>query len=321
MGSDQSISGGAEQKTPREKARSMLMYVGAILGVFFILQGVLGLLIPPIDSHPAQAREMKVIAHRGGKGEFPENTMFAFRSAVALGVDALEMDVHLSADGRLVVIHDDTILRTTSGEGPVADYTLAELKEFDAGYWWPAGRKEDCEVCLQLPDEDFPYRGEGLTIPSLEEVLREFPDTPKIIEMKPEDPAVVAALGDLLTAYGQEDVAVVASFHASNLKAFRESYPDFATSAGQSEVTVFYALHFIGFGSAYPSPAEFFQVPINFGRLPVISRGFIEAARNNNIKVQAWTINERAEMNMLLDLGIDGIITDNPSLLLDVLGR
>jgi glycerophosphoryl diester phosphodiesterase len=322
--SDQVPESPQEAKTgpdPREKARRMLMLVALAFGVWFILRGVTGLLVPPVPDHPVQEVRMRVIAHRGGKGEFPENTLFAFRSAVAMGVDAIEMDVHLSSDGKLVVIHDDSVFRTTSGEGPVAELSLADIQSFDAGYWWPSGRKEDCEACLLIPDDEFPFRGRGIRVPSLEEVLAEFPDIPKIIEMKPEDPAIVSALGNLLRSYDQEESAIVASFHSANLKAFRQEFPEFATSAGQSEVTWFYVMNLLGFGTSYPSRAEFFQVPINMGRLPVITRGFLESSGVNNVRVQAWTINDRAEMEMLLGIGVDGIITDEPALLLDVLGR
>ncbi len=308
-------------KSPQQRARGLLRIVAIVLAAYFLLQGILGLLVPPVEPHPVQELNLKVIAHRGGKAEYPENTLEAFRSAVESGVDAIEMDVRLSADGIPVVIHDEDVYRTTSGEGAVSEYSFQELQVFDAGWWWPFERKPDCEVCAERGDDEFPFRRQGLVIPSLEQVFAEFPEVPKIIEIKPESPEAVRAVGDLLRRYNQENLSIIASFHDSNLKLLRDLYPEIATAASQREVTVFYVMNLLGFGSAYPSAAEFFQVPIDMGRLPVITEGFLRGAEANNVLVHAWTIDDRQEMTWLLDLGIDGIMTSEPSVLLDVLGR
>ena len=117
-----------------------------------------------------------VMAHRGGQGLWPPNTLFAFERAVEMGADILEMDIHASADGVLIVHHDDTVDRTTNGSGAIRDHTLTELKELDAGYHWSADG-----------GETYPFRGKGMRIPTLEEVLEAFPKTRLNIDIKPDD--------------------------------------------------------------------------------------------------------------------------------------
>lgn len=321
MSDNQNHEEGARTPEPRENARRLLKIVALVLAAWFLSRGIIGLLVPPVEQHPAQQRQMSVAAHRGGSALFPENTMYAFRRSAEMGVDILEMDLRLTQDKRIVVIHDETVFRTTNGEGRVEDLTLSQLRRLDAAYWWPYGQKEDCEVCSQIPEEEFIYRDQGIQIPLLEEVLAEFPNIMKILEIKPIDGEMVGILGELLREYDQAENAVIASFHSENLKSFRDQFPEFATSAAQSEATAFVILNYLGFGSSYPSPAEFFQVPVSSGVLPVITKSFLQTAAENNIRVHAWTINERAEMTRLLDMGIDGIITDDPAELLDLLGR
>lgn len=259
---------------------------------------------------------MKVIAHQGGNNIFPDNTLFAFERAVELGVDVLEMDVHLSKDGELVVLHDATVDRTSNGSGAVAELSLTEIKSLDAAYWWPQH-----DIAARDETQQFPYRGQGISIPTLEEVLRAFPDMVKVIEMKPADINIVRALGDMLREHGQENLVIVASFHMENLKSFRNAYPEIMTSAGQNEIVRFFIMNHLGFAGSYASKTGFFQVPVRSGPLKVITPAFVRNSQRNNIIVQAWTINEEDEMTELLNWGIDGIITDNPDRLLSILGR
>ena len=290
----------------------LLVFIGIIFLIWLLLRGAIGLIVPPIVPHPIQERPMAVIAHQGGKGLFPENTLLAFEQALELGVDVLEMDIHLSSDGHLVVLHDDTVDRSTNGTGAVAELSLSEIKSLDAAYWWP----QNAEAAR--PVDGFPHRGQGITIPTLEEVLSAFPDTVKIIEMKPDNPAIVTALGNMLRKHNQEEMAIIASFHIENLKEFRHNYPEFATSAGRPEIVVFFIMNHLGFSGSYASKAEFFQVPVYSGALRVITRSFVRNAQRNNITVQAWTINETDEMRSLWDLGVNGIITDRPDELLNI---
>ncbi len=263
---------------------------------------ITGIVVPPFPPHPLQEKPMTVIAHQGGKNLLPENTLPAFENALRVGADALEMDVHLTKDGHLVVIHDDTVDRTTNGSGSVAEFSLRELKELDAAYRWQEG-------------DNFPYRGQGIRIPTLTEILEQFPDTIKIIEMKPDDPNIAAALGTMLREWEQDELVIVGSFHIDILKRFRRNYPEFMTSAGLNEVARFFVMNHLGFSGSYPFHFGFFQVPVQYGPLKVVTSSFIKNAQRNNIIVQAWTINDPDEMRELLNMGINGIITDDPETL------
>ena len=291
----------------------VVLVIGGIFLSWLLLRAVIGFIVPPVSAHPIQERNMAVIAHRGGRFLFPENTILAFGQSLRAGADVLEMDVHLTRDQQLVVLHDSTVDRTTNGSGEVANFSLAELKDLDAAYWWLP------EVDSQDTSTAFVYRGLGISIPSLEEVLTRFPTVLKIIEMKSDNSDIVNSLGRLLRKHKQEMLVIVASFNSTNLKNFRRSYPEFATSATMGEIVSFFIINHLGFAGSYFSPAEVFQVPIYSGPLKVLTPSFIRNAQKNNIIVQAWTINELTEMNMLLDMGIDSIITDDPSKLLSLL--
>ena len=146
-----------------KRLRRVLFVVLVVAAVFAAVYAILALLAQPSSGPPFFAQfdqRPLVMAHQGGKGLRPENTLSAFEHAVALGVDVLEMDIHTTADGAPVVMHDETVDDTTDGTGPLLSFTSAELKELDAGYDW-------------TPDDGqtFPYRGQGITVPTLEEVF------------------------------------------------------------------------------------------------------------------------------------------------------
>jgi glycerophosphoryl diester phosphodiesterase len=251
-----------------------------------------------------------VMAHRGGKGLWPENTLYAFERAVDLGVDILEMDVHSTADGVLVVMHDDTVDRTTEGTGPVHGFSLAALQALDAGYRWS-------------PDggQTFPYRGQGIGVPALEEVLMALPAVPLNIEIKQAEPSLAEPLCRLIRAHQATGRVLVASFDNRAIEAFRRACPEVATSAGQNEVIALFALGKLSLDAAYSPPGQAVQVPEYRSGLHVLTPGFVRAAHRRNLQVHAWTVNEVADMQRLLDLGVDGIITDHPDRLLTLLGR
>jgi glycerophosphoryl diester phosphodiesterase len=257
-----------------------------------------------------------VIAHQGGDGERPSNTMLAFQHAVDIGVDVLEMDIHATRDGVLVVIHDSTIDRTTDGSGAVSDFTFAELQAFDAAYRWPTLDDEEGS-----PTDEHPYRGTGVVIPSLEEVLRAFPQMLFNIEIKQRTPSMTQALCDLLTETSLRERALVAAFDGATLREFRRLCPDVATSAAQDEVTPFVLLGQVGLTAVYQPTAHAFQVPMRAQGLTVISAASVAAAHSRNVDVHAWTINTEADMRAVIDMGVDGIITDYPTRLMGVVGR
>ncbi|MCA9875281.1 MAG: glycerophosphodiester phosphodiesterase [Anaerolineales bacterium] len=293
----------------------MLRRIGIIALSFLILLAgiilVLALVTPRAADYPFfdQAGPL-VIAHQGGEQLRPSNTMPAFENAVALGVDVLEMDTHSTQDGVLVVMHDDTVDRTTDGNGRIQDLTLAQIKQLDAGYYWT-----DDE------GQTYPYRGQGITVPTLEEVFAAFPDMPMNIEIKQSDPSIVQTFCDLLDQYDMQDQVLIPSFHPDTMVEFREKCPGVASSMTEPEIRRFFVLNTLHLGRLFGPPGEAFQVPEYSGSLHVVTDRFVTGAHERNIDVHVWTVNDPADMQRLIDLGVDGIITDRPDLLLEVLGR
>ena len=228
-----------------------------------------------------------------------------------MGVDVLELDIHTSKDGELVVIHDDTLDRTTNGTGNVSDLTLAELKELDAGYHWSPERK----------GESFPYRDKGITIPTLEEVFQEFPDYRINIEIKQETPSIARPLCDLIQQYEKQEQVLVVSFSDKAMNEFREACPDVVTAGYPSEIRTFYIFHRLFLAGLYRPYADAFQVPEYQDNLHIVTKRFVRDAQRKNVEVHVWTVDETEDMKRLIEMGVDGIITDRPDRLLGLLGR
>ncbi len=253
-----------------------------------------------------------VFAHRGGAGLWPENTLFAFQQAWALGVDVLEMDVHITRDGHVVVIHDDTVDRTTNGTGRVRDFTLSEIQALDAGYRF-------------TPDEGqtYPYRGKGIRVPTLEEVFDAFPNARFNIEVKPDDPAAASLVAEVIRQRGVEDRVIVGSFHHEVAQALRRELPHTATFASRQEIMSFWAFQALRLPRAWRPVPDTLQVPTSYrvsGRnITVLTPRFVRAAHSLGVRVDVWTINEPDEMARLLDMGVDGIMTDYPDRLLELM--
>lgn len=288
-------------------------FLVAPLLLLAVALGVLALTSKPAQSMAVLSRfaeQPLVIAHRGGKGLWPENSLFAFQRASALGVDMLEMDLHLSSDGELVVIHDRTLERTTDGEGPVAALSLEKLQALDAGYNWSADG-----------GQSYPYRGQGIRIPSFTEVLDSLPGTPKVIEIKVPDVGMEAQLCEALEAHKQRDQVIVGSFYDRSLQLFREHCPGVATSAGPGSVRLLVALNWLGLGRLLSPSYQALQIPEAHGGLVVASTSLLRTAAQRGLNVQLWTINEQPDMRRLLDQGASALITDYPDRALQVLGR
>lgn len=280
--------------------------------------GVLALLARPAAEHAyfSQFDESRlVLAHGGGQRLWPDNTMRAFTGSDAIGADVLEVDVHQDADGVFRVIHDATVDRTTDGAGAVADLTGVEIAGLDAGYRWTVAGPSSAAT------GEFPYRGQGATIPTLAEVLSGAPAMAVNIELKQDSEAAGQALCQQLRDGGDALRVMVASFHSAPMRAFRRACPEVATSATRSEVTLFYVLARARLAAVYSPPFQAMQVPVAQGSLTVVTPHFIKAAQARNLRVQVWTINERAEMDRLLAMGIDGLITDRPDRALAAMGR
>lgn len=248
-------------------------------------------------------------AHRGGSLLAPENTLAAFERGHSYGADVLELDVHTTRDGEWVVIHDDTLDRTTDATGQVRDRTLEELKQVDAGYRF-------------TPDggETFPFRGKGVSIPTLREVFERFPSTRINIEFKDPDTARIARLVALLREYEREDTACVGSFHQPMLNQFRAlAHGRIATSAGPVETRRFLMAFRLGLTRLLRPAYDSFQVPVVWQKTVIVTPKSVRAAHSMGVAVQVWTVNDADEMRRLLDWGVDGLMSDRPDLLADVL--
>ncbi|MCL4868087.1 MAG: glycerophosphodiester phosphodiesterase [Anaerolineae bacterium] len=294
--------------------RKIIRIVGSIVGACLLLYVALALMARPRPDHPyfANIPEVLVIAHQGGEHLRPDNTLPAFQNAYDLGADVLELDIHSTADGHLVVIHDATVDRTTNGSGRVNDLTLAQIKTLDAAYQWPHNRENPT---------DFPYRDQGITVPTLEEIFQTFPRARINIEIKQHQPPITGPLCDLIQQYNKEEEVLVVSFNDETIKAFRESCPGVATGAASNETRLFFGLNTAFLGATYQPSMEAFQVPEYFGSIHVLTGRFVRGAHRQNIQVHVWTIDDPAEMRRFIDLGVNGIITNRPDLLLELLGR
>jgi glycerophosphoryl diester phosphodiesterase len=265
----------------------------------------------PVPNHPYLVKQgILAMAHRGGMGLWPPNTLYAFERASALGVDALEMDIHATKDGVIVVRHDPTVDQTTDGTGYIQNLTLAELKRLDAGYNWTSDG-----------GLSYPFRGLGITVPTLEEVISALPNMRLNIDIKPEDPAAVAPFCQILRRYSKLNGVMVGSFHNHQLRRFRELCPEVATAAGVSETELFYGLTLMSLSGIFQPRANAFQIPEYQGSLHVVTERFVKNAHAHNMEVHVWTVNEVDDMRRLLDWGVDGLISDYPDRLMSLLGR
>jgi len=280
-----------------------------ILALLIFAAVIIALLAKPIPNHPYfENEDFLVMAHRGGRDLWPENTLHAFEQAVELGVDVLEMDVHSTSDGVIVVMHDKTVDRTTDGLGPIHDFSWEKLRELDAGYKW-----SDDE------DQTFSFRGLGITVPTLEDVFSSFPEMLMNVEIKQTEPSIVNEVCGLIRSYGMEDKVLVASFNSDTIDAFRQACPEVASTAGEDEVRLLYGLSLPYLGGLYTPVAEAVQVPEYRGGIHVLTPRFVNAAHNRGMEVHVWTVNEVEDMARIIDMGVDGIITDRPDLLLGLL--
>lgn len=268
----------------------------------------------PAPDHDVLRGGPLLIGHRGAAGLAPENTLASFREAVdRWAVDMIELDVRATADGECVVIHDATVDRTTDGTGAVAEMTLAELRELDAGYLFPdrEGRH--------------PFRGQGITIPTLDEVLGELPGTAFTVEIK--IGTVQESLGETIRKHDAAGRVVVAGMHHPDQALFRDY--EGATSAPTRTLKRFLALHRLRLTWLWPKTADVFQVPElhpydgveGEGARRIVTPRFIRDAARKGVPVHVWTVNDAGDMRRLLEWGADGLITDRPDRAARVLGE
>ncbi|MDH3199356.1 MAG: glycerophosphodiester phosphodiesterase [Myxococcales bacterium] len=248
-------------------------------------------------------------AHRGGAKRWPENTLLAFRSSADLGIRHIETDLRETADGHFVCFHDDTVERITNGRGFVRDYTLAELQKLDAAHHFERGGQ-------------YPYRKEGVRIPTLEEALSLDAGLHYNLDLKAKDPTGALRLWEFISHHRIHDRVLVASEHDEVGDAFRKvSKGLVATSAGFRGAMGFW-MRVLSRTARWGSFAfDALQIPPTYRNLRLTTARFVEAAHHHGIQVHVWTIDDPAQMRELLDAGVDAIITDLPDVLLEVLAK
>lgn len=296
------------RETKTYKALMMMVAFAAVLFAIHVL--------------PAEKREAKpffeserpmVIAHQGGEMLAPSNTMSAFQGAVDMGVDALEFDIHITKDGHLVAIHDPAVDRTTNGTGTVDDLTLEEIQALDAGFNF-----EDL-------NGEKTYRGKGTSIPTVDEIFTAFPNMKMVIEIKDDIPAnrIEEAAGNLWTLiekHEKKDQVLVVAFDQEIVDTFAEiSNGKTALAGGRQEIKNFVILHTLFLRNFYNPNVDAFQIPVREDNIDLTSKKYIEGAHRRGIDVHYWTIDDKKTMEELIIKGADGIITNRPDLMLELL--
>jgi glycerophosphoryl diester phosphodiesterase len=285
--------------------------LGILIAVFLVI-ATMHIIATPAPDHPFfdqfEAYPL-VIAHAGSE-LYPSDTLYALEQYADMDVDILEMDVHMTKDRHIILIHDDTVDRTTDGTGDVSEMMLAELQSLDAGYYWT---KDEGKT--------YPFRGQGIMIPTLEEVLQTFPDYPMIIEIKQNNPSIEQNLCNLLQEHKMGEKVMVPSFSDSTMERFRQACPEVATAASSGEVRNFVYQNFALIAGTISPKYYALQVPEDRDGIPIVTRLLLFFANWRNVQVHIWTINDPQEMQRFIDMGVHGIMTDRTDLLLEILGR
>ncbi|WP_273846456.1 glycerophosphodiester phosphodiesterase [Rubrobacter calidifluminis] len=249
------------------------------------------------------------LAHRGASARAPENTLEAFQAGLEDGAGGLELDLRLTSDGCVVVMHDATVDRTTDGSGPVRGMTLERLRRLDAGY-----RFTTDGGCT------YPFRGKGITVPTFEEVLNAFPDVPVNADIKDPIPGVERTVLSVIEAASAGGRVIVASRHLRVMRRFRRLVGGrIPTAASGPEIRAFYLLAGAGLQRVLRPGYGALQVPSVYRGVRVVTPRFVRAAHGMGLRVDVWTINGAEEMRSLLDMGVDVIMTDHPGVLAGVL--
>lgn len=224
----------------------------------------------------------------------------------------LELDVHGSKEGEVVIIHDATLERTTNGRGQVRNRTLSSLKKLDAGYWFVKGERSN-----------YPFRGRNIEIPTLEEFLTTFSEARAIIEIKQAQPSIVKKVIGTIGRLGKDDRVLLATENDDIMTEIRrELHKDgmtVATGFSYGEVAAFMNWLASGKQSAYVPPGQALQIPCEHAGMKLVTEHTLQRARELGLEMFVWTINDLEEMSRLIRLDVDGIITDYPDRLRSLL--
>jgi len=282
-----------------------------IICIMYSLLYSIGFIIPQKTTHPLFQRLSKpvTIAHQGGNKIYPDESLLAFTNAINMGIQVIEFDIHRTRDGIIVINHDDTIDRLTDGNGLIREMLWSELQQVDGAFNWT------------LDGLTYPYRGKGVKILSLNDVLDSIPQQVYDIEIKQHDPPLEKDLCDLLRQYGvADDQVIVASFRDETLTRFHDTCPEVATSLPVNQGTILYILSRVGLERLLPLDAVVAQLPTTFstrlGQLELDQR-YINAFAKGDRQVWVWTLNDSIEMRRMVNMGVHGIITDRPDILME----
>lgn len=251
----------------------------------------------------------RVMAHRGASGDYPENTLAAFVAARDAGAPYIELDIHMTLDGRVVVAHDDDLKRAGNSDGVISEMALAELSRVDAAHNFTPATSAAGE---------FPFRGRGIRVPELEEVFAACPQQRFVVEIKQHRPSLIAELIGVIDRAGMRRRVLVACEHQPPIDEFRAAAPDIPTNFPTGEVAAF--LMSLPPGAPPFTPrGEALQIPPEHQGWKMATPETVAAAHRMGVEMHIWTVNEAAAMRSLLAMGVDGIITDFPARLIRLL--
>ncbi len=259
-----------------------------------------------MDSRYFTPPRPRFFAHRGSSAAFPENTLPAFSAAVSIGIGYLELDVWGSRDGRIFVHHDETLDRTCGDPRRICEVDSTELAALDAGY----GFTMDGRI--------FPFRGQGISPPLLEDVLRSFPQVRVNIEIKQNEPPVEKEVLEVVKKTGSEDRVLLASEKDAVLQRMRKICGPIPTGMSAGEAAGFFGWVKGGCSASYRPPGAALQIPEEYGIVKLVTEETVAAAHAAGLEVHVWTVNQLSDMRRLLSVGVDGIMSDYPNLLMEV---
>ena len=290
----------------KKLVKALLQKKISCTGCLAVLVGILvlmHLLARPAPPHPwyEGLPRPTILAHQGGLKEWPSCTMYAFEQARLAGSDVLDLDLHMTRDGVLVLLHDTTVDRTTNGSGAVAEMTWEELQKLDAAYTFSLDRKT------------YPYRGKGFTIPRLEEVLEAFPDWKFQIEVKQAPLEIAPKLAQMLKEHQAEQKVLLSCFDEEMMDEIRKHCPEVATSATPNEIRNFILAAKIHLEGIISPEYSSLQIPLRSDNWELVSSRTVNAARNRGLHVLPWTIDREADVEVCRQAGVDGFNTNLPT--------
>jgi glycerophosphoryl diester phosphodiesterase len=262
-------------------------------------------------SQPGPARPL-AFAHRGGAALRPENTIEAFDHGLSLGADGLELDVHLSRDGVVIVHHDETLERTTNARGRLSAYAADDLDRVDAGHWFTPDPSTG--------EPPYPFRGAGLGLPRFRAVLKRYRDTRFIVELKTHHADLATRTIDEIRAADALDRVVLGSFYGSALRAARRYEPRIPTGAAREETRWALYRSRVRWPLGRTKYREF-QVPVRAGATVIVTPRFIAHAHRAGLPVRIWTVDDPREMEQLLGWGADSLISDRPDIAVPIVRK